>query len=334
MAKFFRAVSLLLTVILILSVASCGESSKEKETETKNEAETEASESLTETETDKKKETETVVYQKDAELKVMSQNMRTLNDANGNSIEERSKRFKVMIAEKQPDIIGTQETNQTWTEILKTMTEYVCIGDSREGRGEAKGERNAVLYRRDRFKHIRSKTFWLTPTPDVAGKIPESGYRRICTWAALFDKITGETLLVVNTHLDTANNDVRLEQIGYLFKELDSVIVSLKTVESVYFTGDFNCSVNTAPYKAILEYGFTDARRATENDISVKSGTQNSYDAERPGYEIDFCFFIGEKTVVSYEIISKLYKGEGEEAEGFVSDHYAVMAVFKSSLTG
>ena len=43
---------------------------------------------------------------------VLSQNLRAADDSNGNSIENRSKRFQQLLWEYQPDIICTQETNQ------------------------------------------------------------------------------------------------------------------------------------------------------------------------------------------------------------------------------
>ena len=79
-------------------------------------------------------------------------------------------------------------------------------------------------------------------------------------------------------------------------------------------------------YKAIVEGGFTDARRSGAEDLSVVDGSYHAYTGK--DREIDFCFFKGEETALKYEIISKSYISEGETEPGFVSDHYGVIVTF------
>ena len=46
------------------------------------------------------------------------------------------------------------------------MTDYSSVGVGRTDGAKA-GEMNPVFFRKDRFELIRTKTFWLSETPDV-----------------------------------------------------------------------------------------------------------------------------------------------------------------------
>ena len=95
----------------------------------------------------------------------------------------------------------------------------------------------------------------------------------------------------------------------------------------VYLTGDFNCKNDSTPYSSIEYGGFVDARKVALENNSTVDGTYHAYGKQ--SQEIDFCFFKGEDTVLSYEIISKKYIGEMDTEPGFVSDHYGVISVFE-----
>ena len=53
---------------------------------------------------------------------------------------------------------------------------------------------------------------------------------RICTWALLKDKLTGETVLFANTHLDHSNDEVRSAQMDILMDYLADRILQRQSV--------------------------------------------------------------------------------------------------------
>ena len=261
----------------------------------------------------------------DNSITVLSQNIRCIDDPNGNSVSERASRFRQLMMEYRPDLVGTQETTSGWNKRFSTMIKYLdrytdlgeygMVGCSREGREATDGEWNTILYRKDRFELLDSDTTWLCDTPDEAGAVEGSLCKRICTWALLKDKQTGETILFANTHLDHSTDEVRSVQMNILMDYLADRIGQYP----FYLTGDFNCRVDSVPYSTATER-LSDAHKTTWVDRSTATRTYHDY-KESGGSEIDFIFHNEHTVPVSYEIISKDYGG-------YVSDHYGVIAEF------
>lgn len=262
---------------------------------------------------------------RDHAIKILSQNLRCADDPNGNAVGDRMPRFRQLVMEYQPDLIGTQETTAGWNSRLKSLSnylnrytdlgEYGMVGCSREGREAKDGEWNTILYRKDRFELLDSDTTWLSDTPDEASAVEGALCKRICTWALLKDKLSGETILFANTHLDHSNDEVRSAQMDILMDYLSDRIGQYP----FYVTGDFNCYVDSIPYNTATSK-LADSHKTAWTDQSTVTRTYHGYQ-ESGGGEIDFIFHNDKTTPVYYEIISKDYKG-------FVSDHYGVIAEF------
>ena len=286
----------------------------------------------TEKATKKPKETEPLTKLEDTtgldlNLKILSQNVRCADDEGGNTVLQRTTRLKGLIDEYKPDIIGTQETTFEWRRYLRTLKDYAVVGSSRNGHNASTGEWSAIMYKKERFVMLDSDTFWLTDTPDEVSMTENAKCRRICTWVELFDRYTGETFIMANTHLDHSTDDVRRVQAALLMGHLKKRLGDRYDSHTIYLTGDFNCKPDTSPYESIKRGGFVDSRDVAIEDISVVDGTYHAYGKKES--EIDFCFYRGEETVLQYEIISKKYVSEGETEPGFVSDHYGVIVTFK-----
>ena len=266
-----------------------------------------------------------LTLKKDTSIKILTQNLRCADDPGGNSIAERFFRFRNLVTEYKPDLIGTQETTADWNSHLERMSsfvaaqtdigEYGMIGCSREGADAKGGEWNTILYRKDRFEPLDSDTTWLSYKPNVARALEGARCKRICTWALLKDKQTGGSLLFANTHLDHGGNDVRSEQMNILMDYFADRIDQYP----FYLTGDFNCTPTCKPYETATERLF-DAHKTARVDLSSVERTYHTY-GETAGGEIDFVFHNERTTPVYYEIISKDY-------DGFVSDHYGVIVEF------
>ncbi len=161
----------------------------------------------------------------------------------------RRQRVLAQILYYLPDIIGTQEANQTWVGYLSnTLPRYYgFVGDGREG--GTIGERCLILYSKERFELLDSDTVWFSGKE--AAKEDNAQYIRIYTYAKLKDKTTGENFLFLNTHLDTANDAVRAKEVGILLEFLKGY-----TDIPVILTGDLNCGAGTVPIQMLLQTSF------------------------------------------------------------------------------
>ena len=341
MKGLIKITSAILLVVIALLAISCNTTAEDVSEPLLSDTfgDTESTEKDTEKKTEKstkkpynKKETEPPTMVEDIEgldlnIKILSQNVRCSNDPDNNSVDERTTRFKALLDEYKPDVIGTQEVTFKWLTYLRSIEGYAVVGFSRAGRTSTSEEWSAIMYSTERFVLLDSDTFWLTETPDKVSMTKGALCRRICTWAELFDRYTGETIIMANTHLDHSNNTVRSTQTQYLLMHLRKRLGDRFNQNKVYLTGDFNCTNTSTPYLAVELVGFVDTRKAALEDRSNVKGTFHDYG--QSDREIDFCFSKGEESVLSYEIISKKYMGEMDSEPGFVSDHYGVMVVFE-----
>ena len=316
MMKYRTLPALLLALACLLTVTSCAHM-----LEGFGETTSEVPADGTTTDTAAATEAEPAVYP----VRILSQNMRYANDPDGNSVIERSDRFRRLLEEYTPDLIGTQEYTLTWDvwlgRVLEaglaegTLPEYGTLGCSREGRNKKSGEFNKILYRKDRFELLDSDTTWLSETPDKASSVSGSLCHRICTWALLKDKQTGETFLFANTHLDHGTDEVREAQMDILLAYLAERVGDYP----LYLTGDFNSVEGSAAYQAVAAQ-YRDAHKTARVDASTVDTTYHAYGTVQDE-EIDFIFHNDRVTPTRYEIISKDY-------DGFVADHYGVFAEF------
>ena len=253
----------------------------------------------------------------DSRIRILTQNLRYANDADGNSVAERSARFAALMQAYMPDIVGTQEATPLWTQYLEEhfSDEYERVGVFRDGTGHSDDEANYILFRKDRFSLEESGTFWLTDEPKEIGKVEGALCNRICTWALLKDLQTGEKIFVCNTHLDHSNDDIRSAQLKVL---LDYIALDIKSYP-VLMTGDFNALRTSAPYKSIQKAGLYDGEKKAWLPDSDVNHTCHLYRGW--GETIDYCFYNKFWTPIYARIVSDDYGG-------YVSDHYGVVVDF------
>ena len=218
-----------------------------------SETEPEESESPTETE-------ENVDPPVPAEpLKVMSYNIYT-----GNPDRTRAKKVANNIKNFDPDVIGVQEINNSWTVVLNMVTDllnvYEMIGEPRLDPSDKSNnnEYSAILYKKDKLELIETDTYWLSDTPDKISKFESTEYYRIMTYAVFERKSDGERFIHVNTHLATDKTS-RHKQIDVLLEIADSIVERYENVP-IYFTGDFNMTSSDAGYEKMTDWGLDDTR--------------------------------------------------------------------------
>lgn len=243
-------------------------------------------------------------------INAMSFNIRNSNDPNGHSIKEREPRLKDTIARYNPDVIGFQEYKLCWESLLDFYSdEYEIFIKYRDSSNDS--EATPILWRKDKFDCIKTGYFWLSDTPEVESRGWDELYNcyRICVYAILKDKATGEIFNFMNTHFgfgDKCQTDS-----AKLIYEYSKKVSSYPT----FVVGDFNMIPQSKGYATMVEK-FRDLNVLTSNDLGT---TYHGYDPEKINNEhIDYCF-IDEKIIpVNQTVMRDTFDGK------FPSDHYGI----------
>ena len=260
---------------------------------------------------------------KPVELNVMSFNIRYDNpDDSLNNWQYRKDVAAKTIKNQNADIVGTQEVLVNQLNDLKSrLPEYNAIGVGRED-GIEKGEYSAILYKKDRFKEIKSGYFWLSETPEVAGsKGWDGACERIATWAILEDISSKKQLFFINTHLDHVGKIARQEGVTLLLSRANALANGLPII----MTGDFNATPESDVIKHVTDVNSPE-HLIHSKDIAVeKSGTDWTFHGfgrvpmERREF-IDYVFVSKGIKVAKHSVLPEKLD------DIFISDHSVVVA--------
>ena len=216
------------------------------------------------------------------------------------------------IAEYYPDSVGLQEATPYWMLWLNIMLpEYDYVGVGRDD-GKCKGEFSAIFYLKAKYKVIDSGTFWISETPEVPSKGWDATCNRVCTWAVLENKVTGERYAHINTHLDY--NGILPRQKG-----IEMILEKAAGYHDipVVCTGDFNLYEGSDYYKQLTAGTLHDTKflapdtmkNATFHHFALPTDERNV---------IDYVLANDKATPLVYRVVTEGIDGK------FVSDHYPV----------
>ncbi|WP_029902879.1 endonuclease/exonuclease/phosphatase family protein [Prevotella sp. 10(H)] len=261
--------------------------------------------------------------EKPVELNVMSFNIRYDNPADSlNNWQYRKDVAARIIKDYNSDIVGTQEVLVNQLNDLKAgLPEYNAIGVGRQD-GKEKGEYCAILYKKDKFKEIKSGYFWLSETPEVAGsKGWDGACERIATWAVLEESDTKKQVFFINTHLDHVGKAARQEGVTLLLNETGKLSNGLPVI----MTGDFNATPDSDVIKHVKDPANPNYMAHTKDLAVTKSGTDWTYH----GYGkvpldkrefIDYIFVKPDTKVLKHTVIPEKLN------DIFISDHSLITA--------
>ena len=264
--------------------------------------------------------------QADEPVRVMTFNIRYDNPADSlDNWAYRKDRAAKAIRFYDADIVGTQEVLHNQLEDLRQrLPGYEVIGVGRED-GKEKGEYSALWYRKDRFTAKESGWFWLSETPEVAGsKGWDGACERIATWAKLQDKLTGQELFVLNTHLDHVGVEARREGVKLVLDKVQELGGDLPVI----VTGDFNAEPESGVIKQVTDAAdpehLTDARTVA---ALVYGPDWTFHDFGRVPMDqrqrIDYVFVKNGLEVLKYGILAEA------EGDAWLSDHTPVLVSVK-----
>ncbi|MFC4676119.1 endonuclease/exonuclease/phosphatase family protein [Dysgonomonas termitidis] len=260
---------------------------------------------------------------KPIDLNVMSFNVRYDNPGDSlNSWQYRKDIAAQTIKAQNADIVGTQEVLVNQLNDLKTsLLEYNAIGIGRID-GIEKGEYCAVLYKKERFKEVKSGHFWLSETPEVIGsKGWDGACERVATWIILEEMSSKKQIFFINTHLDHVGKVARQEGVTLLLDRIGELSKGLPVI----LTGDFNATPDSEVIKHVTNPATPNYLMHTKDIAVVKSGTDWTFHGfgqvplEKREF-IDYIFVKPDTKVLKHTVIP-------EELDGkFISDHSVVTA--------
>ncbi|AMW06905.1 hypothetical protein GEMMAAP_15110 [Gemmatimonas phototrophica] len=222
------------------------------------------------------------------------------------------------------DVIGVQEALlHQLTDLDARLPGFARVGVGRTD-GKTKGEFSAILYRADRLTLKDSGTFWLSPTPDVAGsKGWDTAIERVATWAHFADRRTGCEWLQLNTHYDHIGEAARQESSRLIRRRL----LTLAKGKPVIMTGDLNTEPTHAPYRILTTESLQDAvAPLADAFVTSRTGsygptaTWNAFKAIEANRRIDYILVSPSVAVEQHAILPDMWDGR------FPSDHLPVIA--------
>lgn len=258
-------------------------------------------------------------------LRIATYNMRYDNP--GDSLDRWQQRLPIiasLVRFYDFDVMGGQELlNNQVIDLTQQLPEYDHVGVGRDD-GKEKGEFSAVFFKKDKFRLLKSGTFWLSETSDEPSKGWDAALPRICSWACLEDKITGFKFYAFNTHFDHRGVVARKESGRLLAEQIQRIAGDTPAV----LTGDFNFDEHHEGYASIIASG---KLKNTYDLAPVKmanGGTFNSFNVNSKAEQrIDHIFVTSAFDVKRYGILTNSYRGR------FPSDHFPVMVELSAGKT-
>ncbi len=250
------------------------------------------------------------------DVRIMSYNIRC-GDMKGVEVARRKDIGARQITEIMPDSVGIQECTGEWMAALKEQLPfYDWVGLEREeGKpADAGGESCPIFYLKAKYTLLDHGDFWLSATPDVPSLGEGASCKRICTWAKLQNKRTGEVYVHVNTHFDHISEAAR----AFSAEQVTAFIRDNFADLPVVFTADMNAPQTETAYAAMTAL-LTDARLTAADAVSY--GTYHGGNPETHADDIiDYVLCSENITVNVYRTVTAGLEGR------FVSDHFPIYA--------
>lgn len=253
-------------------------------------------------------------------LRVMTFNIRYNEPRDGvNAWPNRKQKVADVIRFHKADLIGVQEAQIGQLEDLeKLLPDFAWCGVGRTD-GKRDGEFSAIIYRKQRFKILECKTFWLSETPETAGsKAWDAAYPRIVTFARFRDARSKKVFYHFNTHFDHVGVKARFESAKMIIGRIRETAAGTQSI----LTGDLNVKEDTEAYKTLQgpNSGLKDARYVSKNGHFGGTSTFNAFKDMQPAMKIDYVFVTSGIEVFEHGVLSDNWDGL------WASDHLPVLA--------
>ena len=221
-----------------------------------------------------------------------------------------------------PDILGIQEGLMHQVDYLDTnLNSFRYVGVGRDD-GNKKGEFCAIYYNKNKYRLIKSSTFWLSENPSEVSIGWDAALERICTYAQLETLNGNNKIWIFNTHFDHFGKMAREQSAKLLIKKIRNINTD---GEPTVVMGDFNALDNSKVIE-VLKKEFKDSIEISEKMHNGPIGTFNNFlPKQEITKRIDYIFISGMKIVSHEHVNKKLDNGN------HISDHLPVLTKMKIS---
>jgi endonuclease/exonuclease/phosphatase family metal-dependent hydrolase len=255
-------------------------------------------------------------------LNLMSYNIRyDITTSNASPWNERHKAISSQLNRFDVDIVGMQEVLVHQKEqMLLDLPGYESIGVGRDD-GKNAGEFSPIFYKEERFRVLKSGTFWLSPTPDIPSKGWDAALNRICTYAQFFDLESKQSFWVFNTHFDHVGEVARMKSSVLILQKIQEVTKGKR--EIVIFCGDLNLN-DDHPTISFLQAQMKDALHGSKQVKSKMNKTFNNFDLKNEASNrIDYIFTNKKVEILTFETIVEPF------GISYPSDHFPILTTLK-----
>ncbi len=208
---------------------------------------------------------------------------------------------------------------------------WTYIGQGRDD-GQRAGEFSPIFFRSDTWRCERSKTYWLSDTPEKPSRGWDAALNRVVTIGAFRQLETGAGVVVMSTHLDHLGQRARRESAKLLVELAGSWQYQGPgggPPVPLFLVGDFNSTPDDAAYKEITRpgTGMVDVSEliSLEKRYGNREITYTSFgEPHETPKRIDFLFVketSSNTRVLTFGILSNQF-----DDKILLSDHRAVVA--------
>lgn len=215
---------------------------------------------------------------------------------------------------QKPDFLGIQEgLHHQVQHLSKQLPSFHFVGHGRDD-GKEKGEYSAIFYQHQKFKLLKTITFWLSTTPDTVSVGWDAALPRIVTYGSFESKRNGKQIHVFNAHFDHLGKVARERSAELILEKIKEFGLEH---EKVVVMGDLNSVPGENPIKLLKEQ-LHDGFSVSKFD-SGPEGTFNGFKKDTVSNKrIDYIFTKNLKQRKYKHIDTKRPNGL------WVSDHLAV----------
>ncbi len=251
-------------------------------------------------------------------VKIVSYNLRAVWNGDGiNAFMFRAGMIFDKIMKEMPDVLAFQEMTEKHLVLLERMfPEYRFCGQFRSKHFGGEGLFTAV--RKDAWDVIAYETFWISPTPYVAGSRFEdqSDCPRICVVTQIRHKETGKMLRLYNIHLDHISDYARIEGIHCVMEKLEEYNGRLQLPSMIL--GDYNAYPDSETIRYCNDY-----QTPRLYDVTAEIPV-TFHDYGKRGVKIDYIYVTEE--LRDAMVVSGIW--DNESCGIYLSDHYPVWTDF------
>lgn len=257
-------------------------------------------------------------FSQEETVRIMTYNIRYANENPGEEWSVRKYLVNEMIKFHRPDIFGVQEALKNQINYLaESFPNFYWVGVGRDD-GDKEGEYSAIFISK-KFNVVDSGTFWLSQTPANPSIGWDAAFKRIVTWAKLFNQLSQDTFVVLNTHFDHIGKIARLNSAKLILEKTQPFINKFPVI----LMGDFNDTDSSDVYCTLTENNlFQDAQY---KDHVINYGTNITFNGFGNNFaegKIDFIFVNEKIKVLRHGIIGDKFENQ------YASDHMPVIADF------